>query len=51
MGVRILSDSEKVCTRCGIEQGDPRAKQACVAVDSTSPYHRFETAPEKVEAV
>ena len=36
MGVRILS-----CSRCGIDEDDPRARQACAAVESASPYHRF----------
>ena len=31
----------KQCSRCGIDEDDPRAKQACAAVDSESPYHRF----------
>lgn len=29
------------CERCGIDSDDPRAQQACAAVDSDSPYHRF----------
>ena len=31
----------KQCERCGIDEDDPRAQQACAAVDSPSPYHLF----------
>ena len=38
----------KQCERCGIDEDDPRARQACASVDSPSPYHLFsevETCP------
>ena len=31
----------KQCERCGIDEDDPRARQACASVDSPSPYHLF----------
>ena len=31
----------KHCERCGIDEDDPRAQQACASVESESPYHRF----------
>ena len=43
------------CERCGIDSDDLRAKQACAAIDSDSPYHVFAnaqpTAPELYDAL
>ena len=41
----------KQCERCGIDEDDPRAKQACAAVDSESPYHQFSEQPINYEAI